>query len=325
MWWLISTFKLTLADLFLKISPPPINPAPSLSINLSTISKTKNIFVSTDNAVNSKIFNFLTAEPDDSLALAILLKAHKDKRLNILGISSIFGNLDGETTYQTTQKQIQLSGLNIKVSKGALFAGQKDSETVNDLSQVLTQSKGKIGLIALGPVTDYATVFNKYPELIHKVAYFLLVRSGPYRNRKFWLLNSFNALLDIPSAISMYKIGGNQFAMGEEIFTVTLNNSQIGKIQKINHPMIKFISKNLKLWNFENRLIPRKGYLKRKGNMTPWDLVWVMFLVKPDLYEIENNENYYTLHARNPKSLTDEFIGYISQGKEEEDKLSSPH
>lgn len=254
------------------------------------------VIVSTDNSVTAKVLRFFTNEPDDSLALAILLQAHKEKEIEILGITSTFGNTDGRTSYDICKKQMQLSGLNIPVIKGACKRGQTDSPAISFIIESLERAKERITLVALGPVTDYAVVFKEKPFLLTKVKKFFFVRSGPYLNKNKWYLCSFNAFPDIEAAEYMYSLGGNKYKMGEKIFSIGINNDLVKELQKIDNPMIKFITQDLLKWNFQNKFIPNKGYFSRKGNMCPWDLVWIMYLIEPSLYRVETIDDVRTLH-----------------------------
>lgn len=281
------------------------------------------ILVSTDNAATARVLKFFVKEPDDSLALAILLRAHKDKGVKIIGVTSSFGNTDGEVSYEITQKQVKLSGLNIPVVKGATHKGQKDSPAVEFIADKLKESKEKITLVALGPVTDFAAVFKKYPELKEKVEHFFLVRSGPYSIKKYWYLFSFNALADLEAAKFMYKFGGNQFSMGDGIFKIGLDTKFIKSLQQINHPMIKFISKDLLKWNLQNKFFPNKGYISRKGNMCPWDLVWSMYLVEPNLYDAVKENGHCQLRVKDRKVFLEKVMDLLQRwGKWRNDALA---
>ena len=273
----------------------------------------KKLIISTDNAAGAKLFNFFASEPDDSLALAVLLEAHKKGELEIMAITSTFGNTSGEESYQITKKQIELSGLTIPIVRGAVKAGQTDSEAARYIADTLRKSKEKIILVGLGPVTDLAAVFSKYPELKEKVEYFFLVRSGPYLIKKYWYLFSFNSLWDIKSAQFMHKLGANQFSMGEEIFKITFDNRQVKELQDINNPMTRYITKDLLQWNRQNKILPNKGYFLRKGNLCPWDLVWSMYLVEPNLFNIRKENNTYILSIKNSNEFIQKTINSIKQ------------
>lgn len=261
----------------------------------------KKIIVSTDNSATAKIFGFLAAEVDDSLALAVLLDAHKHKEIELVGITSTFGNVDGETVFKITQKQVRLSGQNIPVIKGAMRPGESNPTVVSFIRRQIERTKEGLTLVALGPVTDYAAVFKEYLALKKKVKEFLLVRSGPYLIKKYWYMFSFNAKADVEGANYMYRLGANQFSMGEEIFQVGFNNNFIRRLQNVEHPMMKFITRDLIRWNFQNKFFPDKGYFVRGGNMCPRDLVWSMYLVEPKLFDTRKCHDHVELHITNTK------------------------
>lgn len=260
----------------------------------------KKLLISTDNAAGARKLKFFANEPDDSLALAVLLGAHKNKEIEVIGITSSFGNTDGETSYRITKKQVELSRLNIPVIKGASYPNQSYSHAVEFGSHKLGENKGRVVLVGLGPATDFAALFKKFPHLKEKVGYFFLVRSGPYFLKRYWYLCSFNAIKDIKAANFMYRLGANRFQMGKEIFRIGLDNTFVKKLQEINHPMMKFITKDLILWNRQNKIFPNRGYFLRKGNMCPWDLIWAMYLIEPYLFEVERRESLTILHPKEP-------------------------
>lgn len=271
------------------------------------------LFISTDNSVNHKVLGLWTNEPDDSLALAVLLAAHRDKKMEIVGISSTFGNANGNSCYHITQNQIALSRLRIPVLQGASFAGQYDSPAVNFLSDYLGKTTEKVALVGLGPVTDYAAVFHRHPQLLNKVNFFYLVRSGPYLNQKFWYLCSVNALKDVDSAKFMYQLGANKFQMGKEIFSICLDNQFIRHLQNLGHPMMKFITQDLNQWNLQNKIIPNKGFFARRGNMCPWDLVWSMYLVEPQSFTIEKKPDLIILHPKTKDTFLEMVRNHLAK------------
>jgi len=276
-------------------------------LNSVLMIKQRKILISTDNAATTKFLKFFTLEPDDSLALAVLLDAHKKGRLKIIGITSTFGNTDGNTSYQITKKQIKFSGLNIPVIKGAINSGQNNSKAADFIANKIRESKEKIILVGLGPVTDFAAVFRKYPELKENVDFFI-VRSGPYLVKKYWYLFSFNAFKDIESAKFIFQLGGNKFSIGKEIFSITIKNEVVEEIQKIKHSMMKYIARDLKKWNLQNKIFPIKGYFSRKGNMCPWDLIWVMYLVEPNLFKVVKENNHCSLNIKSREIFLESII-----------------
>ena len=56
------------------------------------------VIVSADNAVGTRLQFGIVPDPDDGLALAYLLTAHKMGTIELVGIASTFGNNTGEAT-----------------------------------------------------------------------------------------------------------------------------------------------------------------------------------------------------------------------------------
>ncbi len=265
--------------------------------------ETRKILVSTDNSATLKSFGLFPIEQDDGLALALLLKAHRDGKMQILGITSTFGNANGERTYEITKKQIELSQVPVPVVKGALRAGQEDSPATEFIARTLRKAKGKVTLVALGPVTDYAAVFRKNPELVEKVDLFFFIRSGPYYLPPYWYLFSFNALKDISAAQFLNKLPVPKAMIGKEITQIFLTNEDVGTIKHNPHPMIQFVARELAGWNLANKFQPQPGYLQRRGNMCPWDLVWSLYLAQPDLFETYHQEGLLFIRIKNLSEL----------------------
>ncbi|MDR1795651.1 MAG: nucleoside hydrolase [Erysipelotrichaceae bacterium] len=132
---------------------------------------------------------------DDALAI---LTAAKQPELNILAITSVSGNLPGEITYKNAKLLAQAAGLSCPVGRGAdqplvkearnagvthgsdglgghaieLAAYEKPYEVldaVEVLKEQLLASDEKVVLVVLGPMTNIALLFQKYPEVKDKI------------------------------------------------------------------------------------------------------------------------------------------------------------
>jgi hypothetical protein len=264
----------------------------------------RRIIISTDNATSARQLKILASEPDDGLALAVLLGAHKKGGVEILAVLSTFGNRSGLVTYNNCLKQVYLSGLDIPVIKGADYRGQKDSPGVSFLRETLEKSKDKITLLALGPVTDFASVLENSPGLVNKIDDLLFVNSLELPFDKCRYLLSFNSLCDKGSVDFINSLGLLKYHMGGEIKTTYIDNDLILRLKNCNHPMLKFVTENLYRWNLQNKFYPIPGYFARHGNMCPWDLVWSMYLLEPHLFnKTKNKDGSFTLHIKNIEKL----------------------
>lgn len=90
---------------------------------------------------------------DDGLALLYLI-GRED--IDLMGVTSVFGNSDVESCYKTTAEMIADCKLKdeIKEAKGAAEAGDYNTEAAEYLAKTVAENKNQITLIALGPLSN---------------------------------------------------------------------------------------------------------------------------------------------------------------------------
>jgi pyrimidine-specific ribonucleoside hydrolase len=106
-------------------------------------------------------------EPDDGLAL---LQAFHSKELEIRGVSVVFGNSPLETGFPIAQEIVRRFGpAGLEVFAGASSGADLGVET--DASRALADAlrRESLTILALGPVTNVATVLTNHPELSSNV------------------------------------------------------------------------------------------------------------------------------------------------------------
>jgi inosine-uridine nucleoside N-ribohydrolase len=106
-------------------------------------------------------------EPDDGLAL---LQAFHSTELEVKGVSVVFGNSPLETGFPIGQEIVRRFGPpGLRVFRGAASGAELGRET--DASRALTEAlrEGELTILALGPVTNVATVVKNHPELAGNV------------------------------------------------------------------------------------------------------------------------------------------------------------
>jgi purine nucleosidase len=114
-------------------------------------------------------------DPDDCFALALL--AH-EPRLQIAGISTVFGNAPLEATDRTARSLTGLLGdadgraLPVHAGASAPSAGA-DSPAVRALQQALAD--GPLTIVALGPLTNIAAALEHRPDLRRTVVRLIAV------------------------------------------------------------------------------------------------------------------------------------------------------
>jgi inosine-uridine nucleoside N-ribohydrolase len=129
------------------------------------LAKPRRIWLDTDIMIGMK--DKTPREVDDAIALIMALE-HPDK-VEIVGISTItYANY----AYEVTQKILgwyNKTGRTIPVYRGSDTA--KDVGTENDATRALVDAlrKEKMPILAIGPVTNVATVIKNHPELIPQI------------------------------------------------------------------------------------------------------------------------------------------------------------
>ena len=123
------------------------------------------VWIDTDPAVISG-----NEEIDDALAL---LQAFHSQELEIRGISVVYGNAPLSTALKMAKKITKLHApYAIPVYRGASKKSQLGKATPGSKALAKALENEKLVILALGPVTNVATVIQAHPELtknIHKV------------------------------------------------------------------------------------------------------------------------------------------------------------
>lgn len=106
----------------------------------------------------------LPHDVDDGLALLFALHSPE---LHVVGVSAVFGNGPLDVTERTTAEILEkfAPGAGLTAHAGAASAGDLGKET--DATRAIEQALGRqpLTLIAVGPVTNVATVLRLHPEL----------------------------------------------------------------------------------------------------------------------------------------------------------------
>ncbi len=112
-------------------------------------------------------------EPDDGLAL---LQAFHSSELTIRGVSVVFGNSALDVGYRNGSEIVARFGPDdLRVYTGAASNAELGQE--NDATQALQAAlrEEPLTILALGPVTNVATVLKNHPELSARVEEIIVV------------------------------------------------------------------------------------------------------------------------------------------------------
>lgn len=132
-------------------------------------------------------------EPDDGLAL---LQAFHSPELEVRGVSVVFGNAPLETGYPIGREIVERFGpRGLAAYRGAASAAElgEETEASRALAEALEQER--LTVLALGPVTNVATVLERRPELAERIDRIVAV-AGRRPGQRFVLGEGGTPLMD---------------------------------------------------------------------------------------------------------------------------------
>ena len=135
------------------------------------------VWIDTDPSISSG-----EREVDDGFAL---IQAFNSPELEIRGVSVVFGNAPFDVAWPIGQEIVRKYGPpDLPIFAGAARADQLGEET--DASRALAQAlkTEKLTILALGPVTNVATVLKNHPDLSDRIEAIVAV-AGRRPNQRF--------------------------------------------------------------------------------------------------------------------------------------------
>ncbi len=280
----------------------------------STLAQTKKVWIDTDPSLQLG-----GHEVDDGFAL---LQAFHSPELKIRGVSVVFGNAPYEQAWPMGQEIVRrFAPKELKIFSGAAKASQLGEETDAVRAMAAALQKEKLSILALGPVTNVASLLKLHPE-IHKNIFEIIVVAGrrpgqhflakpeqtrPFRDFNFELdAPGFQILLDskIPLVYAPWEISSK----------VWLRESEVQRLST-GTEATKFL------------FAPASDWLKKWRNdlgldgFNPFDTLAVAYLTSPQLIESEElfSEIQVLPDDVNTKPLADGKLAkkpYLLAGKE---------
>ena len=224
-------------------------------------------------------------EVDDGFAL---LQAFHSPELKIRGVSVVFGNAPYEQAWAMGQEIVRRFAPNdIKIFSGAAQANQLGEATDAVRAMAAALQKEKLTILALGPVTNVASLLKLHPELHKNISEIVVVagrRPGqrfiakPEQTRPF---RDFNFELDAPGfQVLLDSSVPLVFAPWEISSKVWLREAEVQRLAR-GTEATKFL------------FAPASDWLKKWRNdlgldgFNPFDTLAVGYLTSPQLIESE--------------------------------------
>lgn len=250
----------------------------------------------------------LDCDPGHDDAVSIIIAASKKSDLNILGITTVAGNVEVEKNTLNALKVAELLKLDVPVVQGASRPLVKQSEiapeihgdtgmdgpelpepslTVTEghavdfiIEQVKT-SKEAVTLVPTGPLTNIALALIKAPEIKDNIDEIVLMGGGTFGN---WTpAAEFNIYVDAEAAKVVFESGIPIAMFGLDVtHQVIATPDIVERVGKIDNEIAQFVKELLIFFG--------QAYKDHFGfNGGPiHDACTTMYLMKPDLFDMQH-------------------------------------
>jgi len=246
----------------------------------ATTPKPRRIWLDTDIMIGMK--DQTPREVDDAIALIMALQ-HPDQ-VELVGISTVtYANYG----YEVTQKLLawyNKTGRDIPVYRGSDTANEVGTE--NDATRALADAlrTETLPILAIGPLTNVATVVQNHPELISQIEE-VIVCAGRTPGLPFkpglekMAVGDYNFEMDPASFRILFDAGVKMVLSGYECSVyLFLGKTDIEFLNNANEPD-KWVYDQLRPWQQFNEL------LFGVDGFVPWDTTPLGYLTHPDYFK----------------------------------------
>lgn len=242
------------------------------------------VWIDTDPSVTTE--GDRAKEVDDGFAL---IQAFNSPELEIRGVTVVFGNAPFEQAWPIGQEIVRRFGpANLPIFPGAAKAEQlgEETEAVKAMAEAL--KKEKLTILALGPVTNVATLVKNHPELVANIEQIIAVagrRPGQsfksrsdqprgFRDFNFELdVQGFQALLDsaVPIVLAPWEVSSHVWLREAELERLKNGTEATRWLYSAAAKWLKHWQANLQLDGFN-----------------PFDTLAIGYLTSPQMIQCED-------------------------------------
>lgn len=218
---------------------------------------------------------------DDGLALIMTLNSPE---IHIVAIFAVFGN----TSLKKAEKNIHdlLNLYSIETFYPEIITGATDrsdwekkkvSSGITRMAHIIQENPSEISIVAIGPLTNIALLFYKYPETMSLVKN-LIIMGGSINKWEFNFANDPNATeyvlhLPIPTFICGYEVCCAQ----------KFTRDHYRQLQEKSTLRSRYLTHEIYSWFKLNWKNPQKLHLGR--GFYPFDPTAIAYLLKPELFQ----------------------------------------
>jgi len=220
---------------------------------------------------------------DDGLAI---IEAINSERLDLLGITIVFGNSDMPDGYRIAGELVKLKNVNVPVYRGA------ESPTDNHITPAVKfmaseLRKRRLTIAAIGPLTNVASLIRHFPKEARNIDQIVVVM-GRSPDQHFYLgtygpVRDFNYVKDTKSAKLVIESGIPMVMTGFELSSQALiTHVDLKKIKKKGSASSKYLFEKSQQWlEFWHKNFPHEN------GFHPWDSAAIAYLNDPGSLKCE--------------------------------------
>lgn len=215
---------------------------------------------------------------DDSLALGYAFRKFSGK-VELAGVTTVFGNNSVELTYRDAKKLVEVAGLNLPVLMGAESRFQLGEKTPAAEFIVKTAKEhGEIELLATGPLTNIATAIMLDEAVIDSVRRITIMGGAVYVPGNIRYADAeFNFWSDPKAAkIVIEKMRNIILVPLDVTTTVRWTEETLEPLKKSEDPLARFLYEAALPWA---RSWPQGFH--------PHDVLAAVYVLRPEIYEAE--------------------------------------
>lgn len=235
----------------------------------------KKVILDCDNTIGLK-----EKDVDDGLAFLFLL-GRED--IDLMAVTSVFGNSSLDDTYSTTEGMLSDFKLKDKIAhyKGAAEAGDHQTEAAEYLAEVAAENKNEITLIAIGPLTNLYAAW-KIDNDFFKNLKEIIIMGGVTEALQFGekVIDELNFSCDPEAAEKVLKAEVPVALMsGNLCLAARFGEKSWRRVNRSKNSAVRaYISDKIKHWyKYSSEMIGLTGFYM-------WDVVAVVYMLSPEIF-----------------------------------------
>jgi inosine-uridine nucleoside N-ribohydrolase len=234
------------------------------------------IIIDTDPAIG-----YPFRDVDDGLAMAIALNSPE---LEIVGITTVYGNDTQDKTYQKAQEIIKEAKSQVAIYRGAEGARQfGETPASKFIREAVLANPGEVTIIAIGPLTNLAAAIKSEPRVGPSIKQ-VISMGGALEAR---LLGLPPGAFDLnwgsdPDSTRIVILSAPKFVMisTDLCMEVVFTREKFAQLQSAPF-LAPYLSKQVKPWLHFNELF----FSTDQGRgFFPWDTLAVIYLLDPTVF-----------------------------------------